>query len=84
MVSLLYVCSVRMCASQGLSFLPENLLWGGKSPGSFFLMDKTIDSDLEVFTCFYANKLGYKFSRKLLQRNGRISGIALVITGLLI
>lgn len=47
---------------------------------SFFLMDKTIYSDLEAFTCFYANKMRYKFSRMLLQRNARVFGKTLVIS----
>lgn len=50
---------------------------------TFFLMDETICSDLEAFTCFYAIKW-YKFSRKLLQRNRRVFEMSLVIAGLLV
>lgn len=54
MVVLLYACSVKMWASQGLSFPPENIcIWKKeKALAQFLVMDKTIYSDLEVLLVF--------------------------------
>lgn len=51
---LLYACSVKMWASQGLSFPPENIcIWKKeKALAQFLVMDKTIYSDLEVLLVF--------------------------------
>lgn len=65
-------------------FPPEDIrIWKRKKAlAQFLVMDKTIYSDLEAFTYFYANKISYKFSRRLLQKHGRVFGKTLVITGL--
>lgn len=68
-----------------LFYLKNLYIWKKeKALAQLLPYNKSIYSDIEAFACFYANKVKYKFIRMHLQRNGKVFGMTLVITGLLV